>query len=103
METGAGPLGFVVSVDGGFIDSRRWLVHAVLCYGSSVPEGRHVDLARCAQVELALGIVRQAERGRRLGARRVHVLVEGDADTAAIFGGAGAGEARRGEPPRASL
>jgi hypothetical protein len=65
---------FALEIEAGFIDARRWLVHAVLSYRQPGPFAGLP--APWIEKELATGIVRESQRGRSLGARSVHVYVE---------------------------
>ncbi len=76
---------FGVIVEGGFVDTHRWFVHAVLEYRAGLAADARSRLEAEARLELMLGVVRESRRGRDLGARRVVVLVEGDREVAGFF------------------
>ena len=76
---------YVVGVDGHFLDGTRYAIHAVVRYLPGVSESERASLAHEAQIELLLSIVGESERGRDLGARQLHVNIEGDRDLAGFF------------------
>ena len=63
----------------------QWVVHAVLEYVRSGPIEARVEIESEARLELLIGIARETSRGRAMGARSVHVLVEGDREIAGFF------------------
>ncbi len=70
--------GYTVHVQGRVIGLRDWGVRAVIAYRGDLggdERSRAVAEARSAAV---IGILRESRRGRRFGAERVRVRIEGD-------------------------
>jgi len=70
--------GFSVRVEGEFAGDDLWLIRGHL---TSRPAPQDVDpqlFEAEARLELTMGIVREALRGRDLGARHLHVALDGD-------------------------
>jgi len=76
---------FVVSVDGTFVQRGRWLVRGSIEYRPRLSGATLSRVIPEARLKLMVGIVREARHGREQGARRVDVLVHGDAETSGFF------------------
>jgi hypothetical protein len=77
--------GFSVRVDGGFVDSGKWMIHGVVAYGSHLTTGARRDVEIDARRALVLAVARDTRSARELGARAIYVLVEGDDQVAGFF------------------
>ncbi len=75
-------LGFSVVVEGTFVAPKLWFVHARI-----ERPGLDLGAANAAErLELLRGIVTVSQRGWRLGARNVRVVIDGDSEVAGFFG-----------------
>jgi hypothetical protein len=74
-----------VAVHGGFVDDDRWLVYGEVAFGRAISPETRPGIADEARHELMIGIAREVQRARRLGAHRVVVLVDGDPEAAEFF------------------
>lgn len=70
--------GFSVMVDGAFAGEDLWLIRGRLAYRPVPPDIDTGVLEAEARLELTMGIVREALRGRDLGARHLHVALDGE-------------------------
>jgi len=96
--------GYDVLVRGTFVDPSRFEVLAVVQHDRDLSEPDRGSLLREARLEVMLAILRESERGRRMGARRVFVVVDGDDELADLFRGDGHGASahERTAPPARS-
>ena len=76
---------FAVSVQGEFAGNGHWLIHGVIRYAELLGAASIERIAPEARFELMHRILQEDRRGRGLGATSVHVLVEGDGETARFF------------------
>ena len=70
--------GFNVSVDGAVLNDGRWLVSGVMRLRPQTSATARAEVESEAVLELILGIIREALRGRELGARSLDVVIDGD-------------------------
>ena len=76
---------FTVRVDGEFLSRGRWLIVGIIDYRAGLDAVARERLGHAARFELMRGFVMETDRGYRLGARRVHAVIEGDAEVAGLF------------------
>lgn len=76
---------FVVQVEAEPSGDGRWLIHAIVRYADQLGASAIERVAPEARFELMHGILQENRRARRLDAKSVHVLVEGDGETARFF------------------
>jgi|WetSurMetagenome_2_1015567.scaffolds.fasta_scaffold432798_1 hypothetical protein len=95
---------FSVVVEGGHGADGVWSVRGNLIFHRNAAVPAFTDVQAEAQLELTLGVVREALRGRDAGARHLHVTLDGDRNTGGFILGLQPRPAPRGscEPtPRA--
>jgi GNAT superfamily N-acetyltransferase len=78
-------LDFVIQVEAEPSGHGHWLIHAIVRYADRLGAAAIERVAPEARFELMRGILQEDRRIRRLGATNVHVLVEGDGETARFF------------------
>lgn len=78
-------LDFVVHVEAKSPGRGTCLIRARVRYADHLGAAAIEHVAPEARFELMRGILEENRRARRLGARTVHVLVEGDGETARFF------------------
>jgi hypothetical protein len=78
--------GYDVTVDGGFVDRGRWVVHGVVTYRRTSSNESWEDVESDGRLDLMIGIARESRRGHAAGARRRDVVVEGDRELEELFG-----------------
>ncbi|MBZ5639068.1 MAG: hypothetical protein LAO51_09990 [Acidobacteriia bacterium] len=76
---------YTVTVDGTFLDHRRWLICGMVELRADLDPDARQRAGQTARFDLMYGFVLQAERGYRLGARRIHAVIEGDDEVAGLF------------------
>ena len=77
--------GYTVRVDGLLLGSTRFVIQAAIEYEAWLTDGERERLVPIAQLEALLAIEGEEARGRRLGARDVHVGVVGDEPLYRLF------------------
>jgi hypothetical protein len=70
-----------VVIEARFVAPKLWFIHARVERSSVDAEGAAVE-----RFELLRGIVTVSQRGWRLGARNIRVVVDGDGEVAGFFG-----------------
>ena len=76
---------FVVQVEAEPSGHGHWLIHAIVRYADRLGAAAIERVAPEARFELMHGILQENRRARCLDAKSVHVLVEGDGETARFF------------------
>lgn len=67
---------FTVSVGGAFKEDGVWVIDTAVTYREGLSAERRQALLGEVRVALLKGIAREGARGRALGARRAHVLLD---------------------------
>lgn len=78
-------LDFSVHVEAAFACPGDWLIRGVVRYTDGLGADSISRVAPEARFELMHGVLQEQRRGRRLGAKRVVVRVEGDEEAARFF------------------